>query len=336
MPSLKFREVFVGTRATPIARTHWGHWQYKQTSEKGIHTAVTLATRSFPPSCCRNYKIHLLGNLVTVKKMHSLSETLWLFETASSFCGKKKISVLAWRQWYHGHQSLHTGPQLGTAHSSCVGCSGHPTGAITKWQCVCHWEESGPAALMEMKRWEHPSLQWDLPPAMSAHPAAPNSTKITSVPAAPTPLWPPGLCIWRCESCFCLISWQQTFPVKPPLQEHIWGRYVYFRHTVKWKLCWYKGRSVLELLNYEVRQTLQIATTEQWLLWDVVTVWLCLYTGAKQSPKELRCSVCPGSARGWMTVRNPFFFFWWCCNKIWEDEEKKKSFFPPKCKLVIS
>lgn len=51
-----------------------------------------------------------------------------------------------------------------------------------------------------------------------------------------------------------------------------------------------------------LRQTLQIATTEQWLLCDVVTLWLCLYTGAKYSP----CSLCPGSAQGWVTFRNPF------------------------------
>lgn len=221
MPLLKFWEVFIGTRATPIARTHWGHWQYKQTSEKGIHTAVTLATHSFPPTKHICLKSWWLQRRITPYQEHhgcfKQLQTLW--EEVDLWFGME--AVVPWAPISQGHHSQFVCCMLRSSHC-----------AVTIPQCVWHWEGTGPAGLMEMRGWEPPSLQWDLPPARSAHP---NSAKTSLCHCSCTTSTLQG----RCGGCFCLTP--TIFPVKPPLQEHAWGRHVYFRHTAKWNLCWYKG-----------------------------------------------------------------------------------------------
>lgn len=270
-----------------------------------------LAAHNLPPSCCRKYKTHLFGNLVTVKKMHSLSGAPWLFQTASSSRGKSRFVF-----WHGGRATMGTNlstpaltwePLPGCSQLVCWmlrmshRCCNHGAVCLSlrrEWSCWADSDEGMGAPFPTVR-----SPCWHICSSSSSQ----QHQKHLCACCSPVTTSTLHLQMW---SCFCLISWQQTFPVKPPLREHIWGRHVYFRHTIKWKLCWYKGSSALELLTCEVRHPCKLPLQSSGYC-DAVTVWLCLHTGAKQSPKEVRCSVCSGSAWGWMTFRNPFqpFFF---------------------------
>lgn len=157
-----------------------------------------LAMHIFPPSHFSNYKPHLLGKHGGCEEGTPLSRsTVASFKCLHPATGRSRFIVWHGRQWYHGHQVLLGCPCGGSTTQLITAglldawwtCSVHLPGGITTW-LVEYWKKSGTAGLIETKRWECPSLWWDIPRATSAHPAT-SVGQMLAASAAPTSLWPP-------------------------------------------------------------------------------------------------------------------------------------------------
>lgn len=200
--------------------------------------------------------------------------------------GRSRFMFWYWRQWYHGHSTLHTGPMEETTTRLLA------AGLLDAWwTCLVHLADgitAGAYWLLKRQRshwaeWDKgmgtSSLWWDLPHATSAHPA----TSTGQTPAAPAPLWPPGLCLCRCGCFFCVVSCQHTHFEWKPAHQYIWERHVYSQMHNKPKLSLVEKDRGLPWSSWNTRwdESWKLPTTEQSLHCNAVTLWLCPYTGAK-------------------------------------------------------
>lgn len=190
----------------------------------------------------------------------------------------------------------------------------HLAGGITMQQQVDYWKSvidsnySGPAGLIEMKGWEHPSHQWDLPRATSTHPAT-SAGQTLATPAAPAPLWPPGLSCALSGCFFCVVSCQHThFQWKPPHQEYIWGRHVCSQMHSKTKLLLVQKDRHLPWSSWNARwdKSCKLPTKSNCYaakLW----LWGCAFTpGPSRVQMDLDAWSVLALPQGWMTFRSLF------------------------------